>query len=158
MFLASDVNYDTLSLIVQTTRKHGNEHRLLWDLMKLPHHCSYLALSHECGEDETKPVPEVAWLFEDRRNQGGDIISPSCPIPSKGSEADKSNQPPHRQAANYHKRISGEKNGEFTVTMEHPSTEKPERFAYKVTERGIAFDLAAPMVSTVAAASTTRAG
>lgn len=36
LFLASDVDHETLSAIVQTSRKHGNEDRLRWDAMKLP--------------------------------------------------------------------------------------------------------------------------
>ena len=42
--------------------------------------------------------------------------------------------------------------------MEHPNKGNPEPFAYKVTGLGIALALAAPMVSTTAAASTPRAG
>lgn len=158
LFMASDINYETLAAIVQTTRKHGNDDRLLWDIMKLMHHCSYLSLGPERGVDETKPVAEVKWLFEDQREDGSIIVSPSCPIPVKGSEEDKGDQPPHRQAANYHRRISGERDGEFVVTMEHPSKASPKPFAYKVTALGIAAALAAPMVSTTAAASTPRAG
>ena len=157
LFLASDVNHETLSAIVQTTCKHDNEDRLLWDIMKLPHHCSYLALSDERGEDETEPVPDVKWLFEDQREDGSTIVSPSLPIPAKGSEEDN-DQPPHRQAAKYHRRISDDCGGEFVVTMEHPSKDNPKPFAYKVTALGIALALAAPMVSTTAAASTPRAG
>ena len=97
LFMASDINYETLTEIVQITRKHGNDDRLLWDIMKLMHHCSYLSLGPEPGVDETKPVPEVKWLFEDQREDGSIIVSPSCPIPAKGSEEDKSDQPPHRQ-------------------------------------------------------------
>lgn len=158
LFMASDINYETLTAIVQITRKHGNDDRLRWDIMKLMHHCSYLALGPERGVDETTPVPEVKWLFEDQREDGSIIVSPSCPIPAKGSEEDKSDQPPHRQAANYHRRISGERDGEFVVTMEQPSKASPKPFAYKVTALGIALALAAPMVSTAAAASTPRAG
>ena len=158
LFLASDVNYETLSAIVQTTRRHKREERLVWDIMKLPHHCSYLALSPERGSEETKPEPDVKWLFEDRREEGSIIVSPSCPIPAKGSEEDKSVQPPHRQAANYHRRISNEQDGEFVVTMEQPSRSDPKPFAYKVTALGIALDVAAPAVSSSAAAATPRAG
>lgn len=158
LFMASDINYETLTEIVKTTRRHVNDDRLLWDIMKLMHHCSYLSLGPERGADETKPVPEVKWLFEDQREDGAIIVSPSCPIPAKGSEDDKSDQPPHRQAANYHRRISAERDGEFVVTMEHPSKASPKPFAYKVTALGIALALAAPMVSRAAAASTPRAG
>src|SRR5712692_11241461 len=99
--LGSDVDYEALSLIVQTTRRHGREARLVWDIFKLPHHCSYLTLGPERGKDETEPVEDVAWLFEDQMQRGGIIVSTSKPIPAKGSDEDKSSQPPHRQAANY---------------------------------------------------------
>ena len=158
LFMASDINHETLAAIVQVTRKHGNEDRLRWDIMKLMHHCSYLSLGPDRGLDETKPEPEVKWLFEEQRKDGSTIVSPSNPIPKKGSEEDKSDQPPHRQAANYHRRISNERDGEFVVTMEHPTRANPKPFAYKVTKLGIAIALAAPMVSTTAAASTPRAG
>lgn len=158
LFMASDINHETLTEIVQVTRKHDNEDRLRWDIMKLMHHCSYLSLGPDRGVDVTKPVPEVKWLFEDQREEDAIIVSSSWSIPEKGSEEDKSDQPPHRQAANYHRRISDERDGEFVVTMEQPSEAKPKPFAYKVTALGIALALAAPMVSTAAAASTPRAG
>jgi hypothetical protein len=157
LFLGSDVDYETLSAIVQTTRKHGNEDRLKWDVMKLPHHCSYLSLGPERGTEETVPAPDVKWLFEDQREDGSYIVSPSLPIPAKGAD-DDNDQPPHRQAAKYHRSVSDEVGGDFRVTMEHPSKDKPKPFAYKVTGLGVGYDLAAPMVSSSAAASTPRAG
>ena len=158
LVLASDANHETLSAIVQTTRKHDNEDHLVWDIMKLPHHCSYLSLGPDRGVDETEPVPDVQWLFEDQREEGSTIMSPSWPIPAKGSEDDKSDQPPHRQAANYHRRISSGCDGEFVVTMEHSTKANPKPLAYKVTALGVAPALGAPMVSTSAAASAPRAG
>jgi len=158
LFLGADANYETLSQIVQTTRRHRNEDRLRWDIMKLPHHCSYLSIGPERGQDETKPDPDVKWLFEDQREDSSYIVSPSLPIPAKGSEEDKSDQPPRRQAANYHRRISKGSDGEFEVTMEKPSKASPKPFAYKVTAQGVALELAAPMVASAAAASTPRAG
>lgn len=157
LFLASDVDHETLSAIVQTSRKHGNEGRLRWDVMKLPHHCSYLSIGSERGDHETEPVADVKYLFEDMREDRSYIVSPSLPIPEKGA-VDDNDQPPHRQAANYHRRITNDCDGEFTVTMEHPSKSKPKPFAYKVTGLGVGLELAAPMVSSSAAASTPRAG
>ena len=151
LFMASDINHETLAEIVQATRKHDNEDRLRWDIMKLMHHCSYLSLGPDRGIDETKPVPEVKWLFEDQREDDATIVSSSWPIPKKGFEEDKSDQPPYRQAAIYHRRISDERDGEFAVTMEQPSEANPKPFAFKVTSLGIALALAAPMVSTAAA-------
>jgi hypothetical protein len=83
LFLGSDVNHETLSVIVQISRKHGHDGRLLWDLMKLFHHGSYLALGPERGTDETKAVAGVKWLFETQGRRGGVIVSPSWPIPAK---------------------------------------------------------------------------
>ena len=158
LFMASDINHDTLVEIVQVTNKHDNNNRLRWDIMKLMHHCSYLSIGPERGVDETRPKPEVKWLFEEQRKDDSIIVSPSCPIPVKDSEKDKSLQPPHRQAANYHRRISDKRGGKFVVTMEQPRKANPKPFRYRVTARGIALDLAAKMVSIAAVASTPRAG
>jgi hypothetical protein len=124
--LGSDADHEALSLIVQTTRRHGREARLISDIFKLPHHCSYLTLGPERGRDETTPVKDVAWLFEDQMQRGGIIVSPSKPIPARGSDEDNSDQPPHRQAAAYYRRVVGEKDGEFIVTMEHPRESAPK--------------------------------
>jgi hypothetical protein len=124
--LGSDVDHEALSAIVQTTRAHNRAERLEWDIMKLPHHCSYLTLGPDRGRDETKPVKDVAWLFEEQMQRGGIIVSTSKPIPVKGSEEDKSDQPPHRQAATYYRRIVKDKDGEFIVTMEHPRESAPK--------------------------------
>lgn len=158
LFLGSDVNYETLSTIVQITKHYGNQDRLLWDIMKLVHHCSYRALGPERGVEETAAVPDVKWLFETQGRRGGLIVSPSWPIPTKGSKADDDVQPPHRQAANYHRRVVRNLDGTFTVTMEYPSKDSPKPFGYEITAFGIALIVAAPMVSAAAAAAEPRAG
>lgn len=158
LFLASDVNHETLSDIVQVTKNHNNEDKLRWDIMKISHHCSYRALGQERGTDETKPVREVKWLIENKHENKAIMISTSDPIPIKGSAADESDQPPHRQAANYYRRIANRTGGEFRVTMEHPSKSRPKPFSYEVTWLGLALTVVAPMVSSTAAASTPKAG
>jgi hypothetical protein len=130
--LGSDVEHMALSRIVQVTRGHGNDDRLTWDLFKLPHHCSYLSLSDERGVEKTIPVPDVAWLFEDRGNTGGIIVSTSKPIPSN----DDDNQPPHRQAANYYRELIKPTGGEFLVTMEHPTERHPEPLVVIIDGQG----------------------
>jgi hypothetical protein len=156
--LGSDVDHESISAIVQITRKKNNDHRLKWDLVKLFHHCSYLSLGPDRGADETKAVPDVKWLFETQGRQGGTIVSPSWPIPTKGSKEDDDVQPPHRQAANHHRRVTSNLGGKFTVTMEEPSKAWPTPFGYEITAYGLALIVAAPMVSTYAAAATPRAG
>ena len=158
LLLGSDIDHETISEIVQVTKKHGNEDRLQWDLMKLFHHCSYLALGPERGVDETKAVPDVKWLFKTQGRVSGTIVSPSWPIPVKGSKEDEDVQPPHRQAANHHRRVAKQLGGQFVVTMEEPSRTRPRPFGYEITAFGVALIVVAPMVSTAAGATTPRAG
>ncbi len=130
--LGSDVNYEALSAIVQITKLHGNDERLESDIWKLPHHSSYLTLGPERGDDETEPVDDVAWLFEDQLQRGGIIISTSKPIPTKGSDEDECALPPHRQAAAYYKRIVSNQDGEYIVTMEYPRDSAPDLLSWKL--------------------------
>lgn len=154
----ADIDHETLSQIVQTSKRHKNEHRLQWDVLKLFHHCSYLSLSPEKGVDETKPVPEVKWLFETQGREGCIIVSPSRPMPDKGSAEDKDVQPPHRQAGNYYKRVVSSKSGDFKVTMESPSRNLPKPMKVEITARGARLALALPSAIGTATSTTTRAG
>lgn len=156
--LGSDVNHETLSQIVQTTKRKKNEARLLWDVMKLPHHCSYLSLGPDRGENETKAVPDVKWLFETQARGQCIILSPSWPIPIAGSDEDDDVQPPHRQAANHHRRIAREKDGEFKVTMETPSQARPKPIVVEITAYGVTILLATTTAVGVLASTPARAG
>lgn len=129
--LGADSPHEILSEIVDITRQHDREERLEWDVFKLPHHCSYLSLGPEKGKDKTEPVPNVKWLFEDQGRDGAIIVSTSDPIPTEDTD-----QPPHRQAANYHKDNVQTKDGEFRVTMEFPSTSKPEPMVIEIGAGG----------------------
>lgn len=129
--LSADSTHEVLTEMVAITRAHGRENRLLWDVFKLPHHCSYKSLSETRGKDETSPVPDVAWLFEKQAATGGVVISPSNPIPARDSE-DDDNQPPHRQAAAYQRRIAASRSGSFLVTMEHPTESAPEPIVIEI--------------------------
>ncbi len=135
-FVGSDVAYGPLSEIVQISKSHGNEDRLLWDVMGLPHHCSYKTLGPDRGKDKTEPVEDVEWLFETQGQSGCIIVSSSKPIPSKGTSADKDDQPPHRQAANYYRDVASNKDGEFVVTMEHPKVSAPKPVVVEITGLG----------------------
>lgn len=154
----SDVDYDTLSKIVQTTKRHGREDRLLWDVLKLFHHCSYLSLGPDRGTDETVAVPDVKWLFEDRSRDGCIIVSPSWPIPVKGTTEDKDVQPPHRQAANHHRRVVDDKAGDFKVTMESPNATSPKPLEVEITSRGTRLSVVAPTVIGTITSTSARAG
>jgi hypothetical protein len=154
----ADVNHETLSQIVQTTKWHKNEDRLLWDVLKLFHHCSYLSLSPDKGVDETTPVPDVKWLFETQGRDGCIIVSPSRPMPEKGSKEDADVQPPHRQSGNYYKRVVSPKYGDFKVTMESPNRNLPKPMKVEITARGARLALALPSAIGTATSTTARAG
>lgn len=130
LFLSSDATYDILTDIVSITRYHKRDDRLSWDVMKLPHHCSYTALSEEKGKDKTGPAKEVKWLFEQGREKGH-MVSTSDIIPNGDTE-----QPPHRQAANYYKERAAAIKGEFIVTMEFPKKSNLQPLVIKVDNYG----------------------
>lgn len=131
LILSADTTYDVWQEIVNITRYKGRDERLSWNIFKLPHHCSYTALSSEKGKDKTKPVDEVKWLFEHGRT-GGIIVSTSNPIHNDND----SDQPPHRQAANYYKGVVSDIDGRFVVTMEYPSKSKPEPLIITIDAAG----------------------
>ncbi len=157
LFLASDVGHELLTDIVTVTEAKKNQQRLEWDVFKLPHHCSHHSLSEEERKgDKSKPEPKIKRLFEHYSQAGCIVVSTSTPIPAKGSEEDaKGANPPHRQAANYYKEdVIGPRDGEFVVTMEHPSKSKPRPLVIeigcgkaKVLKRQIAGAAAAVAVS-----------
>jgi hypothetical protein len=154
----SDVDYDTLSKIAQTTKRHGREPRLLWDILKLFHHCSYLSLGPDRGKDETVAVPDVKWLFEEQSRDGCMIVSPSWPIPTGGSAEDDDVQPPHRQAANHYRRVIYDKGGDFKVTMETPNRTSPKPIVIEITSRGARLNVVAPTVIGTVTSTSARAG
>ena len=156
--LGSDVDHETISEIVQITKWHGNEDRLRWDVLKLFHHCSYLSIGPDRGIDETVAVDDVKWLFEEQSREGCIIISPSWEIPAKGTDADDDVQPPHRQAANHHRRVVRDKDGEFHVTMETPNKARPKPFRIDITAFGAAVTYITTTSVGTATTSTARAG
>jgi beta-lactamase superfamily II metal-dependent hydrolase len=131
LILGADATHNILTDMVNVTRYHENDTRLAWDVFKLPHHCSYLSLSSERGDDMTTPVPEVEWLFEQGASKGV-LVSTSKPIPSDDTDT----QPPHRQAANYYKECVAAIDGDFIVTMAHPTLASPEPLIITIDSAG----------------------
>src|SRR6266511_2371795 len=130
--LTSDIAHGGISDIVQITRKKKREERLEWDILDVPHHCSYTALSDDKGKDVTEPVPDVKWLYEKKGQNGCIVVSGSKVIP----DDDKDPQPPHRQAANYYKQCAERHGGEFKVTMEHPDKSAPKPLVIEIDGTG----------------------
>lgn len=133
VLLLGDATHGIITDIVEVTRdKKDRPERLAWDIMKLPHHCSYLSVGPEKGEDQTEPVEAVAWLYETQAQPNAIIVSTSKPIPTKGTAEDDDVQPPHRQAANYYKNTLDNPD-DFKVTMEHPSKSTPRPLVIEIS-------------------------
>lgn len=128
VLFGSDLEHGAIADIVNITRAKKRDVRLESDVMKLWHHCSYTAIGPDKGKEKTKPVDEVAWIFEKKLPKSAIIVSTSKPIPSDDSD----DQPPHRQAAAYYRDCVSAAGGEFKVTMEHPTQVKPEPLVIEI--------------------------
>jgi hypothetical protein len=147
--LLADCHWDALVDIVKVTLRKQNQCRLEWDIARLPHHCSYLSLSEERGKEKTKPAAEVATLYE-RYGQSGAIMVATCsPVPEKGAQ-DDNDQPPHRQAAAYYEEAAAELDGQFVVTMAHPTKSAPKPVVIEIGKRKGTLKKDAATVGTVA--------
>lgn len=132
LILSADVTHSVIDDIVEVTRYHKRDQRLEWDINNIPHHCSYKSLSDEKGDGVTEPTETSKWLYEEAGNYGGLLVSTSKPIPSD----DEDKQPPHRQAAAYYKKVARKLNGEWKVSMEHPTKTKPEPLVIEIKGTG----------------------
>ena len=159
VLFASDVNSDTLSHVVRTSKAHDNADRLRWHVYKIPHHCSYTSLN--CGEkgvDKTTPIEDVRWLCEKQAEPHGIMVSTSESIPGKGSARDVDIQPPHRQAAAYYEEVAEKIGGQFEVTMHHSPVRNPKPCQVAITAAGASFVAMAALPADYASATTMRAG
>lgn len=136
VLFASDIDSETLSQIVRTTLRHEQGHRLVWDVCKIPHHCSFKALNKDDkGTFVTAPVPEVRYLFEKCGMPNGIMVSTSRSIP--GNDLDI--QPPHRQAAAYYRGVAAASGGRFEVTMDHSPARNPQPCKVVIDQHGCRF-------------------
>lgn len=136
VLFTGDVDHEVLAEIVDITRYHGNDDRLHWNVYHLPHHCSYRSVGPDKGADKTKPTKQVTWLCETQGEARGYVVSPSKPIPFKGSAEDRDVQPPHRQAAAYYKEDVLADGRHLLVTMAEPSTTGPKPIVLLITRDG----------------------
>lgn len=127
LILPADLDHAIIEAIVRVTRHYKNDHRLAWDINNVAHHSSYLSLAAEKGEEVTEPGAGLKWLYEKQGQGRGLLVSTSDTIPIKDTD-----QPPHRQAAAYYKRVAKALNGQYLVTMDHPSAGKPEPLVIEI--------------------------
>lgn len=153
LILGADINYQSWEDIVQITKSKGRNSRLEWDIFKISHHCSYKSLSSEKGEEKTDPVSDIKWLFEQGQEKAI-LVSTSDPIPDEDTD-----QPPHRQAANYYKGVAEDIDGEFKVTMEHPKESAPEPLVITIdSSKATIVERSVSAATLITSQTATRAG
>ena len=135
VMMGADTTWEVLEEIIRITKYSKREERLQWDIYRVSHHCSYLSLSSDKGENVTVPSQSINWLFA-QGNMGSYIISSSEPIPSDYD----STQPPHRQAAHYYREKARAQDGEFLVTMEHPNIYLPRPMVFDINDYGVTLE------------------
>lgn len=128
--ITADVPYLQLEEMIDVTTFHKRDERLEWDIYDAPHHSSYTALGPEKGKDKTEATEKIKSLMK-KGNRGGLIISSSEIIPTVDTD-----QPPHRQAAEFYKEVAGDIGGEYVVTMEHPKKSEPKPLEIEITTLG----------------------
>ena len=153
LILSADVGYEVIDDIIRLTRHYTNDDRLLWDINNVPHHSSYNSLGPEKGDDETVPPERLKWLYEEQGQKGALLVSTSCPIPAADST-----QPPHRQAANYYKRVAQDLSGQYIVTMTHPSEARPKPLIIEIGKSGYTVRKAPSGAPAIVTGVTPRAG
>jgi hypothetical protein len=107
-----------------------NDMKLAWDILKIPHHCSYKAMADEKGGYITTPTNEFQWLLKQGTIRGI-IVSTSNIIPSITTT-----QPPHIETYRRYQETASKLDAELIVTMEHPSKQKPDRLVININEYG----------------------
>jgi hypothetical protein len=115
--------------MVAITRAYNNDHRLAWDIFKIPHHCSYLSMASEKGDHKTTPTPEFEWLLQQGTKRAV-MVSSSWPVPNKTED-----QPPHVEAYRRYKDTADDLDADLVVTMENPKSQ-PKRTVIMIDGNG----------------------
>ena len=129
VFFGADIRQLPLSEIIRITRSKNREERLESDVVKVPHHSSYLSLGPEKGKDKTVPTEEIAYFYEKKLQRRAILVSTSRLIPADEND----NQPPHRQAADYYEEQATAQAGEYVITMKHPRASSPETLVVEIS-------------------------
>ena len=153
VIFGGDTTWVSMEDIVSISKKHGNQHRLEFDVFKLPHHCSYKSLSDIKGATKTVPKPLIKEWFE-MASERALVISTSERVMSQ-----EQTQPPHFQSKNYHVENINRVKGQFKVTMEHPSPSSPKPMVVNIGSSGFEIESAStPAPASAATQIPTRAG
>ena len=110
--------------------KDGN---LIYDVLLVPHHCSWHSLSYDSWSDlgEEAEVSEEAFQALSQARDGATIVASSEPI------KDNDNDPPCIRAKREYEEIAKEVSGEFRCVGEYPNEENPEVMVFEISINGV---------------------
>lgn len=126
-----DLSYPTLRRVVDETRRHENDAKLIWNALLAPHHCSKKAMyeKNDAGNDVLRQ--DILDDLEGAQSPGGFIIASSPAIPGSNSPGDN---PPHAKArARYEEIVSGE----FLCTGEYSTPDNMRPIILANTPDGV---------------------
>src|SRR5260370_8556740 len=90
-----DLSYPTLRRVVDETRRHQNDARLIWNALLAPHHCSKKAMYEKNANGNDVLKQDILDDLEAAQVLGGFIIASSVAIPASTLPA---YNPPHTNA------------------------------------------------------------
>ncbi len=126
-----DLSYLSIMQIFNETHTHNNEHRLSWNVLLAPHHCSKKIMYERDTEGNDVLKQDVLDEFSACQLTIGYIVSSSNEFPASNSSGDN---PPHIKARNRYEEIV---NNDFVCTGEVSTPENVKPIIFSSTQEGI---------------------
>ncbi|QKW36278.1 hypothetical protein HUT06_21445 [Actinomadura sp. NAK00032] len=152
ILLLGDLAHETIMKIFTYSEKHDREHRLEWDVLLAPHHCSKKVMFlPQDGEDVLQN--DIMDAFARHARDGAIVVSSSGVIPSSDEPG---KNPPHRKAADEYEDIVEE----LICTMEWRDADAPTPVVFAVDADGarVLREAAVPSPRAAAEAKALRHG
>ena len=132
-----------------------HQHRADWlsyDVLLVPHHCSWHSLSHDSWSDlgEDAKVSQGARNALSQARGGATVVASSKPI------KDDDDDPPCVRAQREYKKIIAEVRGQFRCVGEHPSDSAPDVTEVEIDQNGPR--LCAALLTGTSTRGTSRVG
>lgn len=121
-----DLSYPSVMQVFDETHRHGNEDKLLWNVLLAPHHCSKKVMY-----ENNVLQQDIMDEFSACQLSPGHIVSSSNEFKGRNESGDN---PPHRIARNRYEEIV---NDSFVCTGEVSTPEKVRPIIFTSTALGI---------------------
>ncbi|MEJ2376826.1 MAG: hypothetical protein P8Y71_15900 [Pseudolabrys sp.] len=126
-----DLAYPTLRRVFDETRRHVNDHRLTWNALLAPHHCSKKAMYEKGANGNDVLKQDILDDLEGAQEKGAFIIASSSAIPGSNISGDN---PPHAKARNRYEEIVS---GQFLCTGEYSTPQNMRPIILSLTANGV---------------------